>query len=295
MNKIITDFHYYLCEALFFMYDDSFWISNDNIYLLYNLPSFTKKLYCNGIQLTELPPLHHLRNLKYIYCYGNQLTTLPELPSTLEGLFCSNNQITTLPVLPPNLKQLWCENNQLTTLPELPSQLEKLRCHNNRLITLPELPINLYHLECTNNQLTSLPELPPNLLHLLCGYNQISVLPELPSTLLSFICRNNRLAILPILPHLINNRIELDRKGQFYGRYNYGPYGFIIKGNPLVYPPEILNLLETVESELVNYPNDDFYYGKKEYTRVQGLIIEDIIDHLNQYVEDIQMQKPVMK
>ena len=157
----------------------------------------------NDNQLSSLPDLMKLTNLKQLYCSYNQLICLPEsLPPTLQRLHCSNNKLSNLPgTLPPTLQTLYCRNNLLISLPDsLSPSLQRLDCSNNKLSKLPDsLPPTLQTLCCTNNQLLKLPDsLPPTLHILSCSYNQLIRLPEtLPPTLQILYCSHNQLISLP--------------------------------------------------------------------------------------------------
>ena len=92
-----------------------------------------------------------ISDLIELYCDGNQLTCLPPLPSSLINLLCAHNQLTCLPPLPPNLKELYCDHNRLISLPELPQKLKSLSCENNHITSLPLLSKYLLWLDYNNN------------------------------------------------------------------------------------------------------------------------------------------------
>jgi Leucine-rich repeat (LRR) protein len=121
------------------------------------IPEDTEVLNCNDNQLTSLPDLSTLTDLRELYCWCNQLTSLPDLSTltNLQVLHCWDNQLTSLPDLPLNLQDLTCWDNQLTSLPNLSAfiYLQRLNCKNNQLTSLPDLPLNLQYLYCKNNPL----------------------------------------------------------------------------------------------------------------------------------------------
>jgi len=122
-------------------------------------------------QLTELPRLNHLAQLRRFNCGQNTLHTLAlnHLPATLEFLSCSHSQIQHCTgTFPAHLKYLYISNNQLTALPlPLPPQLVEVELQHNCLTTLGgALPPKVKYFTCNNNQFESLPLLPESLKHI---------------------------------------------------------------------------------------------------------------------------------
>ena len=78
----------------------------------------TISLYLENNQLTSIPDLSKLVNLKYLYLYNNELTSIPDLSKlvNLKYLYLENNKLTSIPDLSKlvNLIRLYLENNQLT-------------------------------------------------------------------------------------------------------------------------------------------------------------------------------------
>ena len=114
-------------------------------------------------QLTNLPPLDSLRELRFLFVDNNQLTALPDLSGNtkLAGLWCNANQIRHLPDFGPNpaLQFLICSDNQLQTRADLSafSQLSIVYLQNNFLqtIILGNAP-NLKELRFDNNEVVTL-------------------------------------------------------------------------------------------------------------------------------------------
>ncbi len=165
--------------------------------------------YYYGIQ--DLTGIEYFKNIEGLICMGNQLTTIPSLDSLadLRLLYCSNNPLTSLPSLSGNsaLQQIQCYNTLLTALPDLSANtsLMSLVCFNSQLTNLPDLSANtaLVELNCGQNQLTTLPSLTTNtaLQKLYFQFNQVLILPDLSAnTALEYLdCRNNQVAFLPDL------------------------------------------------------------------------------------------------
>ncbi len=196
-------------------------------------------------QLTELPAgigcLHKLRVLSLGYTAklrgkyyssdaGNQVTKIPkELTQLgdLQRLYLDNNQLRAVPMELAQLGallDLQLHNNQLTAVPvELAqlSQLERLSLSGNQLTEVPVELVHLHQLQklwLDNNLITSLP----------------AELAQL-SNLQGLYLHNNRLTEIP-----------LDLAGLYYSRrptrlkWTFWPLAFQVGGNPLRYPPEIV-------------------------------------------------------
>jgi internalin A len=202
-------------------------------------------LSLGGNQLAELPVaigcLHKLRVLSIGYTAklrgkyyssdsGNYLTRIPkELAqlSDLQRLYLDNNQLSAMPMELTQLNallDLQLHNNQLTSMPvELAqlSQLERLSFSGNQLTEVPVELVHLHQLQklwLDNNQITSLP----------------AELAQL-SNLQGLYLHNNRLTEIPLdLASLYYSRRPTRLKWTFW------PLAFQVGGNPLRYPPEIV-------------------------------------------------------
>ncbi len=146
-------------------------------------------LNCAFNNLTSLPALDSLTNLRQIWAHDNQLSVLPQVSqlTKLEVLNVKTNKLTSLPALSNlrMLKELDCSGNRLTALPPLNSlsNLELIYVYNNSITQFP--PINnltkLRVLDLQANKLSVVPDLTnnTNLTILRCDNNQIEVLPSL--------------------------------------------------------------------------------------------------------------------
>jgi hypothetical protein len=123
---------------------------------------------CSFNQLTNLPDIMEMPNLKEFYCYGNKLIYLPTrmvLPN-LKKFSCSGNNLTQLPTLMsmPNIRVFDCSRNKLTHLPDLMSMpnLKIFSCSHNQLTQLPLYIMNWTRLRlffCSDNPLELSPQI----------------------------------------------------------------------------------------------------------------------------------------
>ena len=146
-------------------------------------------LNCTFNNLTSLPALDSLTNLRQIWAHDNQLSMLPQVSqlTNLEVLNVKTNKLTSLPALSnlSMLKELDCSGNRLTALPPLNSlsNLELMYVYNNSITEFP--PINnltkLRVLDLQANKLSVVPDVTnnTNLTILRCDNNLIKVLPSL--------------------------------------------------------------------------------------------------------------------
>ncbi len=201
------------------------WIALNIKFPVYQRPSI-------GNQLVSVPvELAQLGNLQSLWLDNNQLTSVPaELGrlSNLQWLYLDNNQLTSVPVelaQLSNLHTLGLDNNLLTSVPVELTQLgnlQRLYLYNNQLSSAPaELAqlSNLQRLRLSNNRLTSVPaELAQlsNLQYLRLDDNKLSKVPR-------------ELAQLYHLRRLAQPDNQILR-----------PLSFRVSGNPLRYPPEIV-------------------------------------------------------
>lgn len=179
--------------------------------------------------LSILPNLDKLINLKILCCMNNLLTELPNLDKliNLEKLQCVSNNLEKLPNLDNliKLEELYCSNNNLKELPNLDNlvNLKQLQCNYNKLTKMPNLDkvINLNLLSCSNNILTELPNLNNlvNLKHLIINNNKIITFTEdiitKPSLKINFSYKElgkyykiNNYKYNELLPYLINSKIK---------------------------------------------------------------------------------------
>ena len=110
------------CKELHYEYyheKDEFW----NIIL----PNSLKELYCNDMNLSNLPELLN-DSLEKLICNNNKLTELHNLPITLKELDISFNDLSKIDRDLPDLVKLYCNNNLLSELPNLPDSLRELVC-----------------------------------------------------------------------------------------------------------------------------------------------------------------------
>lgn len=131
--------------------------------------------------IADLTGVQYFDALQQLYCNGNQLSSLPPLPAGLFLFEGRNNVLASLGNLPPNLQTLTADHNNLTALPALPNSLIKMNVSYNQIVGLPTLPPNLQLLNCEHNSLPNLPALPASLLWLYCGFNQLISFPPLPN------------------------------------------------------------------------------------------------------------------
>jgi len=138
-------------------------ISNNPISSLpFNLPTSLFYFFCEGTQITSLPPLPF--GLYRFTCNRNQLTVIPALPPTLVSFDCSSTQITSLPSLPNSLKSIGCDSTLISSLPELPDSLGNLHIiGNSNLNCLPPLK-KIYYFDFSGTPIDCLP-----------NYGQISI------------------------------------------------------------------------------------------------------------------------
>ncbi len=116
-------------------------------------------LELNQNELTELPSLDNLKELRILYVAENKLTELPSLDSLLEltKLICWRNQLTTLPDLThlDKLYRLDVPVNNLTVFPELSlvAPMRTILVDDNFIQDLPDLSIysNLEIVKLVNN------------------------------------------------------------------------------------------------------------------------------------------------
>ena len=128
----------------------------------------------SGLNLTDVPPLDALANLKELDLSKNQLSILPDGCLTglnsLQELDLSTNQLSILPLGCftgiDSLQRLYLENNQLSILPDGCltglNSLQELYLDYNELSPLPDgcfAGLNsLKELSLSNNQLSTLPD-----------------------------------------------------------------------------------------------------------------------------------------
>ena len=186
------------------------------------------ELRCSYNQLSTLPPLDSLKELRFLSVDNNQLTSLPDLTNNtrLVGLWFNNNQIQTLPAFGTNpplqfligadnllsgvldftafrqLTIVYLQNNRIQTLRFGSAPvLKELWVDNNLLHTIDGLE-NLTALEefrAGNNQLEAGDIDPlamlPNLVLVDVSSNELRALPDFSGaqTLESFNCKENYL------------------------------------------------------------------------------------------------------
>lgn len=176
-------------------------------------------LNCTDNEITFLPSLDSLTNLRQCWVHNNQLVQLPDLSklTRLTILNVKNNQLSSIPSLSTLtlLKELDCSGNQLTTLPDLDnlSNLEVLYAYSNKLKVIPPI-LNLTKLRIFNvidNQLTTLPEITNNIQIqvLRCDKNQLQKLPSFShlTVLKELGFARNSVSTFPELPFTTNLKI----------------------------------------------------------------------------------------
>ena len=91
------------------------WCRRNDLIVLPDLPSTLEVFHCDDNELTWLPDLSQMNNLREIGCTLNSLTSLPDLSgfNNLESLAFTYNHLTSVPELPSGLQDLYCWNNWL--------------------------------------------------------------------------------------------------------------------------------------------------------------------------------------
>ncbi len=131
------------------------------------IPAALDTLILSQNQLTDLPDLTELNEVRILAVAGNQLTEVADLSdkTSLVQLNLADNQLTEVPALPRTgtLVNLDVHGNQLTALPTMNglSGLTTLNAAENQLTVLPDLtPLTpLITLTLTDNQLSDFPDL----------------------------------------------------------------------------------------------------------------------------------------
>lgn len=194
------------------------WLYNNN---LSSLPAMTslpelRSLYVSNNQLTTLPDLSQNVKLTEIYVQNNQITSLPDINQLVDLRFfnASDNQLTSLPSLTgmTGMRHFRVGGNQLTSIPSISDMtiLERLFVDRNSLTALPSFSglTAMTHIYAGNNQISSIPSLSGlSALQVLdVRGNQLSALPALTdqTALTTLYAHNNQLTSLPSTAHLTN-------------------------------------------------------------------------------------------
>ncbi len=182
------------------------------------MPDFTSSLFLNltylsilGNNLTKLPDLTFLSNLKIFDCSHNELNLIVSLPKTLIEMDCSHNNLTTIDCLSKcdQLLRLKCTHNKIQLIPVF-KKLKILHCQNNYITSIPCIQY-LVKLFCTNNQISIIYNL-PSIEYIDCRNNLINAI-EPYYNLTELYINNNKLVCIPYFPKIIvlecmNNNIK---------------------------------------------------------------------------------------
>ena len=208
----------------------------------------TKIVRLTSNNLTSIPQLSRMINLRRAYLSDNDLTSLPVLTNLTQliGLTVINNKLTNLNNIQTgkNLQYIYCSNNQIAELPDLSAlvNLKTLSISFNPISAMPDLSrnINLQQLDIKNTNINSIPSLSflLNLEVFNCENNKITDLSGLSSNnrLITLTAQNNSIHTLPSFidktrlanVNLTNNKltfediIPLTTLGTF-SKFSYAP------------------------------------------------------------------------
>ena len=199
-------------------------LTSANISNLDGIQFFTSvfKIDASFNNLTSLPSISTLMQLKYLYVNYNQLTQLPDLSNqtNLLELQATTNALTSLPPLSQllNLNIIFLTNNNIKNLPDISTlvNLKSLIIGNNPFVSLPDFSPNNQllelHVHQTNtSQIKGLTQL-TKLTKLYCWGNSITDLSALSAntTLTGLYAFGNNISNLPTLTNKPNlNSIEI--------------------------------------------------------------------------------------
>jgi internalin A len=166
--------------------------------------------------LTSIPQLSSMRNLRRIYLSNNHITSIPNISALYQliDLYIVNNNITELSSITgkTTLQYLTCSGNQITTLPDITAliNLQSLIVSYNPISLLPDVSanVNLKVLDIRNTNIHSVPSLAAltNLTNFNCEnthFNDLSGLTSI-TTLVELTAQNNNLASLPNLSNKLS-------------------------------------------------------------------------------------------
>lgn len=160
-------------------------------------------------QLTRLPELSSMKNLRRIYVNGNKITSIPDLSALyqLADLAIGNNKITTISGIETKvtLEILNVAGNEITEIPDLSTlvNLKTLSVGFNPLTIVPDLSynINLLQLDVSNSAINSVPSLPAliNLQTFICDKSNFTDLSGLNANtkLIKLSAQNCKITTLP--------------------------------------------------------------------------------------------------